>query len=114
MLSSYAVALRPLVFGQVADLTKRGARLKDVFQKQVGNFREAVSCLFGYRVDMASEAQGREAPQKGETTFVLRPQFADNSRMQLMFRFRKGKMELLPTEFTERKLKREVETFIER
>ena len=34
--------------------------------------------------------------------------------MQLMFRFHKGKMELLPTEFTERKLKREVETFIDR
>ena len=88
--------------------------MKDVFQKQVSNFREAVSCLFGYRVDMASEAQAKEVSNKGETTFILRPQFADNSRMQIMFRFRKGKMELLPTEFTERKLKREVETFIDR
>lgn len=88
--------------------------MKDVFQKQVAHFREAVSCLFGYRVDMASEAQVKEPSKKGETTFVLRPQFADDSRMQLMFRFHKGKMELLPTEFTERKLKREVETFIDR
>lgn len=99
---------------QIAELTKREARLKDVFQKQVANFREAVYCLFGYRVDMASESQARDPAQKGDTTFVLKPQFADSSRMQLMFRFHKGRMELVSTEFTERKLKREVETFIER
>ncbi len=110
----YWKIINGISYMQIADLTKREARLKDVFQKQVGNFREAVSCLFGYRVDMAAEAQVKEGMQKGDTTFVLRPQFADNSRMQLMFRFHKGKMELLPTEFTQRKLKREVETFIER
>lgn len=98
----------------MAELTKREARLKDVFQKQVANFREAVYCLFGYRVDMASEAQGADSAHKGAATFVLKPQFGDSSRMQLMFRFHKGRMELLPTDFTERKLKREVETFIDR
>lgn len=97
---------------QIAEITKREARLKDVFQKQVANFREAVYCLFGYRVDMVTEAS--DSSQKGTATFVLRPQFAESNRMQLMFRFKKGKMELLPTEFTDRKLKREVETFIDR
>ena len=98
----------------MAELTKREARLKDVFQKQVANFREAVYCLFGYRMDMATEAQLAESSHKGAATFVLRPQYADSNRMQLIFRFCKGRMELLPTDFTERKMKREVETFIDR
>lgn len=99
---------------QIAELSKREVRLKDVFQKQVASFREAVYSLFGYRVDMATEAQGAGAAKSGSATFVLRPQFADSSRMQLMFCLHKGQMELLPTDFTERKLKREVETFIDR
>jgi len=67
-----------------------------------------------YRVDMATEAQAAGSTKKGVTTFVLRPQHAENGRQQLVFNFRGGKMELLPTDFTTRKLKREVETFVER
>ena len=99
---------------QVSDLSKREARLKDVFQKQVATFREAVDSLFGYRVDMATEAQATGSRKGPATTFVLRPRYGDNSRMQLMFRFQNGKMDLLPTEFTQNRMKREVETFIER
>lgn len=88
--------------------------MKDVFQQQVANFREAVFCLFGYRVDMAAEAQAPGSTKKAATTFVLKPQHAENGRMQLVFHFRGGKMELLPTDFTNRKLKREVETFVDR
>ena len=40
---------------QVKDLAKRESRLKEVFKTQVSNFREACYCLFGYRVDMASQ-----------------------------------------------------------
>ena len=40
---------------QVKDLEKRESRLKEVFKTQVSNFREACYCLFGYRVDMASQ-----------------------------------------------------------
>jgi hypothetical protein len=40
---------------QVSELEKRESRLKEVFKTQVSNFREACYCLFGYRVDMASQ-----------------------------------------------------------
>lgn len=96
----------------MAELAKREQRLKDVFQRQVANFREAVYLLFGYRVDMAAEAA---APRSSEaTSFVLRPQHAASSREQLVFQLRGGRMGLVPTDFTAKKLKREVETFIER
>ena len=41
---------------QVKDLEKQQSRLKEVFKTQVSNFREACYCLFGYRIDMASQA----------------------------------------------------------
>ncbi len=41
---------------QVRDLEKQQSRLKEVFKTQVSNFREACYCLFGYRIDMASQA----------------------------------------------------------
>ena len=37
------------------DLEKQQSRLKEVFKTQVSNFREACYCLFGYRIDMASQ-----------------------------------------------------------
>ena len=40
---------------QVKDLEKQQSRLKEVFKTQVSNFREACYCLFGYRIDMASQ-----------------------------------------------------------
>ena len=39
----------------MAELERREARLKEVFTAQVANFREACYCLFGYRLDMASQ-----------------------------------------------------------
>lgn len=99
---------------QVEELTKREARLKDVFQKQVANFREAVYLLFGYRVDMAAEATSSGSTRSQATSFVLRPQHAESSRMQLLFQLTGGAMRLVPTEFTLKRLQREVETFIER
>lgn len=38
-------------------MEKRESRLKEVFKTQVSNFREACFCLFGYRVDMASQVR---------------------------------------------------------
>ena len=40
---------------QVRDLAKQQSRLKEVFKTQVSSFREACYCLFGYRIDMASQ-----------------------------------------------------------
>ena len=82
--------------------------------KQVSTFRDAVDSLFGYRIDMATEAQSSNSRKGSSTTFVLKPRNADNSRAQLMFRFQNGNMTLLPTDFTQKKLQREVDTFIER
>ena len=76
---------------QVNELTKREARLKDVFQKQVTNFREAVYLLFGYRVDMAAEASSSKSTKSQAASFVLRPQHPDSSRAQLVFKF-KGRL----------------------
>ena len=55
---------------QVLELEKRESRLKEVFKKQVSNFREACFCLFGYRVDMASQV-GRSTSYCWTSSFVL-------------------------------------------
>lgn len=49
-------------------------RLKEVFNKQIVNFREACYFLFGYRVDMASRATAAAGAGAAPTTFVLTPQ----------------------------------------
>lgn len=102
---------------QVAELEKREMRLKEVFKKQITNFREACYFIFGYRIDMASEATPVAAGTGGAvpTTFVLKPQHADSPEDQLLFKLsRSGKMELLPNKYTSRRLTTEVDTFINR
>lgn len=49
-------------------------RLKEVFNRQIVNFREACFFLFGYRVDMASKATASAGAGTAATTFVLTPQ----------------------------------------
>ena len=100
---------------QVSQLEKGGKRLKEVFQAQVANFREACYYLFGYRIDMAAEAIPAAAGvSAAPTTFQLKPQHADDARALLLFRFKDGRMELLPNEYTAKRLQKEVETFIGR
>lgn len=59
-----------------------------------------------------------QATQSGgppPTTFVLKPQHADDPHAQLLFKMDPdGGMALLPNEFTTKHLDREVETFITR
>ena len=59
-----------------------------------------------------------QATSKGgppPTTFVLKPQHADDPHAQLLFKMDpNGGMVLLPNEFTTKHLHREVETFITR
>ena len=49
-------------------------RLKEVFNRQIVNFREACFFLFGYRVDMASKATATAGAGTPAATFVLTPQ----------------------------------------
>ena len=49
-------------------------RLKEVFNRQIVNFREACFFLFGYRVDMASKATATAGTGTAAATFVLTPQ----------------------------------------
>jgi len=144
------------VHEQISELEKRESRLKEVFKTQVSNFREACYCLFGYRVDMASQvcslsisgnlhimsrqadsnvirqfhiaelepnsshgvlqatpAGGAKGPPP--TTFVLKPQHADEPSAQLLFKMEPdGGMVLLPNAYVTKHLSREVETFITR
>ncbi|EIE27827.1 hypothetical protein COCSUDRAFT_83447 [Coccomyxa subellipsoidea C-169] len=86
--AAVAAAERTLLERKVSELEKRESRLKEVFKTQVSNFREACFCLFGYRVDMASQLLFKMDPNGG--------------------------MVLLPNEFTTKYLHREVETFITR
>ncbi len=95
---------------QVAELDKQLRRLKEVFSKQITAFREACYQLFGYRVDMAAEPPSSRAGSS--STFVLRPQHMEDGEQVLMFRFSREGMELLPNDFTDKQLYREVETFI--
>ena len=65
---------RDLRATQVADAEKKEQRLKEVFKKQITSFREACYTLFGYRVDMASEATPAAGTGVVPTTFCLTPQ----------------------------------------
>ncbi len=67
---------------QLAEATKREQRLKEVFNKQIVNFREACYFLFGYRVDMASKATAAAGTGTAPTTFVLTPQVQLDPSMQ--------------------------------
>ncbi|KAK9907279.1 hypothetical protein WJX75_000576 [Coccomyxa subellipsoidea] len=111
--TAVAAAEKTLLERKVSELEKRESRLKEVFKTQVSNFREACFCLFGYRVDMASQATSKGGPPP--TTFVLKPQHADDPQAQLLFKMDpNGGMALLPNDFTTKHLPREVETFITR
>lgn len=96
----------------MADLERKNRRLTEVFTRQVGHFREACLSLFGYRIDMVSEPSRTGA---APTTFVLRPQQSDGSHVELVFKLdSNGHMELVPNDYTARKLHTEVQTFITR
>ena len=63
-------------------------------------------------MDMVSEPSTTGA---GPTAFVLRPQHAEGQHAELVFRVRgDGRMELVPNDYTSRRLKQEVETFVGR
>eukprot|EP00873_Tetraselmis_striata_P016155 jgi/Tetstr1/436419/TSEL_025249.t1 len=99
---------------QVAEVEKRELRLKEVFRERIQAFREACYQLFGYRVDMTSEASSRGAGTGAATSFVLKPAKADSKEDQLLFRFSQaGGMEMLDTPFTSHPSRQqEVQTFI--
>ena len=80
--------------------------------EQVTRLREACFQLFGYRVDMASEASKAAAP---DTTFVLRPRYGEPGA-ELMFQSAEsGAMTLLPTAFTSQKdVAQQVTVYLER
>ncbi len=104
---------------QVSQLSRQEARLRELFGESTKAFREAVRCLFGYRVDMQAAAPGSA---KGALV-LLRPDGAaakaagppGDRDPQLQFRFTpaSGRLELLPTPLS-KALAKEVSTFVER
>jgi hypothetical protein len=56
---------------KIGDLEKRELRLMSAFKKQIYNFRETVTLLFGYKVDMAVDSV------TGASTATLRSLFAN-------------------------------------
>lgn len=103
---------------RVRELERREVRLKEVFKERIDAFREACYFLFGYRVDMMSEATVMGAGVgTAPTTFILHPAHAPDSRAILHFRFAaNGKgMELIPNEFTQQEpIRKQVEIFVHR
>ena len=55
-------------------MEKREQRLKQVFKAQIDNLREACYVLFGYRMDLTSEATAAAGTGIIPTTFRLTPQ----------------------------------------
>jgi hypothetical protein len=104
---------------QLAQLSRQEARLKELFTDNTKAFREAVRCLFGYRVDMQAAAPGS---RKGALV-VLRPDGPaakdaappGDRDPQLQFRFAPatGRLEMLPTPLG-KALAKEVAAFVER
>jgi len=58
---------------------KREQRLKQVFKAQIDNLREACYVLFGYRMDLTSEATAAAGTGIIPTTFRLTPQVCQPS-----------------------------------
>ena len=96
---------------RLAESQKTSDRLQQVFTKQISIFRDAIKGLFGYAVTMTSDPGSKDH----RAMFVLNPQYADEPGAELAFKMlRDGRIALLPTEYSGRRLKREVETFVER
>ncbi|KAJ9514773.1 hypothetical protein QJQ45_028545, partial [Haematococcus lacustris] len=72
---------------KVAEADKASARLKEVFKERAAAFREAVYLLFGYRMELTSEATAARNAANAPTTITLRPQHADDAQAVLLFRF---------------------------
>ena len=118
LLSQAAQVPTPALSVQVTQLEKRLARLTQVFNRQIATFREACYCMFGYRIDMKSEAAPISLSSGvPPSLFVLRPRNADDPRAELLFRMNPDStMELLPNEWTtnNQAVKEQVDTFISR
>lgn len=96
---------------RLAEGQKATDRLQQVFTRQITTFREAMLGLFGYRVEMISDPGSRD--QRGQ--FTLRPQYVDEPGAEIAFRMlRDGRLVLVPTDYSARRLAREVETFLNR
>ncbi|KAG1666520.1 hypothetical protein FOA52_014417 [Chlamydomonas sp. UWO 241] len=132
-----AVAVRDaqlaVLHHRLGEMEKTMVRLKEVTKERIFAFREACYCLFGYRVDMTSEATSARDAANAPTTFSLKPHHTDDANMLLVFRcvllallphhtddanmllvFRytkAGGMQLVPNKYSER-MGREVDTFI--
>lgn len=96
---------------RVSEGQKISDRLQQVFTRQISTFREAMGSLFGYRVEMTSDPTATE--HKAE--FRLKPISVTEPGSELLFRMmRDGRLVMIPTEYSKRRLTREVETFVDR
>jgi mitotic spindle assembly checkpoint protein MAD1 len=96
---------------RLAESQKTSDRLQQVFTKQIATFRDAIKGLFGYSVEMTSDPAAKEV----RAQFILRPQHADEAGAELAFKMlRDGRIAFVKTEYSTRRLPREVETFVER
>lgn len=96
---------------RLAESQKTSDRLQQVFTKQIATFRDAIKSLFGYSVEMTSDPAAKEI----RAQFILRPQHADEAGAELAFNMlRDGRIAFVKTEYSTRRLAREVETFVER
>lgn len=96
---------------RLAESQKTSDRLQQVFTKQIATFRDAIKGLFGYSVEMTSDPAAKDI----RAQFILRPQHADEAGAELAFKMlRDGRIAFVKTEYSTRRLAREVETFVER
>ena len=96
---------------RLAESQKASDRLQQVFTKQIATFRDAIKGLFGYSVEMSSDPTAKEY----RAQFILRPQYVDEPGAELAFRMlRDGRIAFVKTDYSTRRLVREVETFVER
>lgn len=93
-------------------MDKIRTRLQQVFASHISTFREACYLLFGYRIDF--EADTASVSSSGASTITLKPQRSTSKAAEFVFRMSKSKeIKLLPTEFTQQHLRKEIQTFLE-
>jgi len=94
---------------RVSDLEKREERYKQIFKQKIQTFREACYKIFGYKVEMKDASDG-------DTTFVLRSIFTDESDTLIFTYKQTGEVILENSAYSteDNEVKKMVDTFVNR
>jgi hypothetical protein len=102
---------------KLAEVSKSGERLKQVFSQQISTLRETIPKIFGYQLDMVSDPSSRDGSKATFSLYVCSsiPGRKKDERKKLVFKLvhegAQPALRLVDTPFS-RKHQKDVDTFI--